>query len=372
MKITIATGPIFPFPPVGAAAVQKVFYGLTREFAARGHEVTVFARSWPGQPVEEVIEGVQVVRWGGYSQGVNIWYDLWKDFWYAARAFRRVPAGDVVVVNDFWLPFWLRFRRGVLGKLIIEAQRFPKHQYRLYRHASAVIAVSRSVAEAIQAQESSMAGRVHVVNNPVDTTALFSAPRVPRAEIILGFLGRIHPEKGLHLLLEALRRLVGSGEVVCLKIAGPWEEREGGGGEKYWQKVRALSEGLPVEFLGSLNTEVPNFLRSVDIFCLPSLADFGEAFGLAPLEAMTCGAVPVVSNLAVFRDFIVEGENGLVFNHHAPDPTESLAEELRKLIKDTDKRQRMSNAASQTAKHFSISRIATKYLEVFESMLAKE
>lgn len=372
MKITIATGPIFPFPPVGAAAVQKVFYDLSREFVRCGHEVIVFARAREGQPEEEVIEGVKVVRWGGYSQGINIWYDLWKDFLYAAQAFRRVPVGDVVVVNDFWLPFWLKFRRGEWGKLIIEAQRFPKHQYRLYRHASAVIAVSRSVAEEIEAQEPSMVGRVHVVNNPVDTTALFSASRVPRAEIILGFLGRIHPEKGLHLLLEAFRQLVDSGEVVRLKIAGPWEESEGGGGEKYWQKVRALSEGLPVEFLGSLNVEVPDFLRSVDIFCLPSLADFGEAFGLAPLEAMACGAVPVVSKLAVFREFIVEGENGLVFNHHASDTAKALAEELRKLINDAEIRQRMSKSAAQTAKRFSIATIATKYLEIFESVIAKE
>ena len=67
MKITIATGPIFPVPAVRGGAVQRLWEGLAREFAKRGHEVTIFAREFPGQATEETVDGIRYVRRGGYA-----------------------------------------------------------------------------------------------------------------------------------------------------------------------------------------------------------------------------------------------------------------------------------------------------------------
>jgi glycosyltransferase involved in cell wall biosynthesis len=367
MKITIATGPTYPFPPVGAAGVQKVFLALAREFSRLGHDVTVFARSWPGQPETEEFSGIRIVRWGGYAQGLNIWSDLGKDFIYAARAFRRVPSADVVVTNDFWLPFMLKFADR--GALVVAAHRFPKQQYRLYRHARAVIAVSRPVAKAIRTQEPSLAERVFTINNPVDTQTFSFRPRVPGEKCVIGVLGRIHPEKGVHLLLESTSRLVRQGCPVEVRIAGPWRESQGGGGERYWRTIQKLSVGLPVEISGPLeDSELPGFFRSLDVFCLPSLGDFGEAMPLAPLEAMACGGVPVVSKIEAFFEYIENGKNGLAFDHHAEDPAESLTQALRELIARPEQRQRMSVEARATAERFAVPAVALEYLEVFKSL----
>jgi glycosyltransferase involved in cell wall biosynthesis len=46
------------------------------------------------------------------------------------------------------------------------------------------------------------------------------------------------------------------------------------------------------------------------MFVYPCLAEQGETFGLAPLEAVACGAVPIVSDLSCFGDFITPGVNG--------------------------------------------------------------
>jgi len=373
MKITIATGPIHAFPPHGAAGVQKVFSVLARQFVARGHSVAVLARAWPGQCAEEASAGMTILRRGGYEQGTNIWIDLLKDLFYAVRAQRFVPEGDVVVVNDFWLPVLLGRCRKRPGKLVVAAHRFPKNQYWMYRHVDAIIAVSKPVAAAICLQQPDLAPKVFTINNPLDTSELRFQHRSDRKRLVIGSLGRLHPEKGAHLLVESFRRLVAKGVDAELRIAGPWQKAAGGGGREYFDRLKALGQGLPAQIIGPLrDDEVPDFYGSIDIFCLPSLADQGEAMPLAPLEAMACGAVPIVSQIEAFMEYIEVGVNGLVFNHRAKDAPDLLANALEKLVSDPEKRAAMSVAARDTAERFAPERISCQYLEVFDSIAGRE
>ena len=132
MKITIATGPIFPVPAVRGGAVQRLWEGLAREFAKRGHEVTIFAREFPGQANEETVDGIRYVRRGGYEQSTSIKRDLVQCLLYALKTARHVPPGDVVVTNDFWMPAVLPWLKPSAGKVVPCLQRFPKNQGRLY------------------------------------------------------------------------------------------------------------------------------------------------------------------------------------------------------------------------------------------------
>jgi len=370
MHIVIATGPIHAFPPPGAAGVQKVFLTLAREFVRKGHHVTVFAREWPGQAKEETFEGIRIVRRDGYSQGTNIWLDLAKDLAYALRVRSDIPAGDILITNDFWLPAVLGRRGSKGGKLVVAAHRFPKHQYRLYRHADAFIAVSKPVASAIREQQPCLASKVFTINNPLDSSTLCFRERKERDEVVIGSLGRIHPEKGVHLLLQAFRELVHAGSPVRLRIAGPWEKSAGGGGEEYWRRIKRMAEGLPVEILGPLgNDQIADFYGSLDIYCLPSLADLGEAMPLAPLEAMACGVVPVVSDIAAFMEYIEDGINGSVFNHRVPDAPSLLARVLGRLVKDPEARALMGSRARRKTENFASHIIAGQYLAVFADLL---
>ena len=98
---------------------------------------------------------------------------------------------------------------------------------------------------------------------------------------------------------------------------GPVAQDEGGGGEAFAAELKRQVEGLPVRF------EVPVFdpealakiYDEADVFVYPSVAETGEAMPLAPVEAMARGVVPVVSDLAVFRDYLEPGVNGMVFDH---------------------------------------------------------
>ena len=217
MKITIATGPIFPVPAVRGGAVQRLWEGLAREFAKRGHEVTIFSREFPGQATEETVDGIRYVRRGGYAQSTSIKRDLVQCLLYALKTARHVPPGHVVVTNDFWMPAVLPWLRPSVGKVVPCLQRFPKNQGRLYSKCAALAAVSRAVADAVKAQSPSVADKVVVVPNAIDEVFLKRSVEREVGSMEKGadgarpvrilYVGRIHPEKGLGLLASALRLL---------------------------------------------------------------------------------------------------------------------------------------------------------------------
>lgn len=376
MKITICTGPIFPVPAVRGGAVQRLWEGLAGEFVRRGHEVTVFAKAYPGHATRETVDGIRFVRWGGYGQTTSIARDLVRCLLYALRATPHVPAGDVIVTNDFWMPVVLPRLRPSAGRVVASIARFPKNQFALYGRCAAISPVSESVAAGIRAQTPWLEDRVVVVPNCVDAAFLHTPASSAEARgagrpVRILFAGRVHPEKGLRLLAEALGR-VKSGGWECVFV-GPVAEAEGGGGEKFAEELRELTRGLPVAFEPPVYD--PRALAGVydtaDILVYPSVAETGEAMPLAPLEGMARGAVPVVSDLAAFREYLEPEANGVVFDHRSPQPAEGLARCLDRLISDGDLRRGLGESARRTAARFSPGRIADKYLEVFESLLRK-
>jgi glycosyltransferase involved in cell wall biosynthesis len=253
----------------------------------------------------------------------------------------------------------------------------PKGQMRLYSamHVSCLAAVSHPLADAIRDECRAAALRTAVVPNPIDTLH-FSPPDVARSwqpPFRLTYAGRIHPEKGVHVLLRAARLLHRSGMAFHLTIAGAWRTSDGGGGEAYRRRLHALAEGLPVSFLDPLydRAAFADVLRATHLFCYTSLAEKGESFGVAPLEAMATGAVPVVSDLACFHEFLRPDENGLVFDHRSPRRAQALARTIRDAVNDPDGLARMSACGARDARAFSVPAVAGNYLELFDRLRAK-
>ena len=389
MKITIATGPIFPVPAVRGGAVQRLWEGLAHEFVKLGHAVTIFAREFPGQAKEEVVGGIRYVRRGGYAQSTSIKRDLVQCLVYALKTARQVPQGDVVVTNDFWMPAVLPWLKPSAGKVVPCLQRFPKKQGWLYSRCAALAAVSQAVADAVKSQSPSVANKVVVVPNAIDEVFLANSSErgawstekesdVQRPVRIL-YVGRIHPEKGLGLLASALKSMNrGAGsleEGARSKEQGAWEcvlvgpvaQSEGGGGEAFAEELKRQVEGLPVRFEPPVfdPEALAKFYDEADVFVYPSVAEAGESFGIAPLEAMARGLVPVVSDLAVFRQYLEPGVNGTVFDHRSATAPTQLAAAIDSLLQDPARRKAMAAQARQTAETYSLSATADRYLSLF-------
>ena len=370
MKITIATGPLLPVPAVKGGAVQKLWHGLAIEFARQGHTVNIVARSFPGQPETEILDDVKIIRHGGFDQSLSVRRDLVKNFFDSARVLRYLPAADILVTNDFWLPVFAGWLRSSAGKIVVNANRFPKGQFGLYRRAARIAAASSAVKNAVVAQCPALATRTLVLPNPVDTTLLKPAVKENRAEKILIFVGRLHPEKGVHLLVEAFAAFVKANPNWRLQLVGPADTGHGGGGENYRRQLESLAAGLPVEFIGSVfdAAKLAAIYQQADLFCYPSLAEFGESFGVAPLEAMACGVPVVVSSLECFRDFITAGKNGFFFDHRDENPAAQLAAQLHTTAASPENLARMGQQAVATAQQFSYPAVAKKYLDDFATL----
>lgn len=362
MRITIAQGAFLPVPPLLGGGVEKVWLALGREFARRGHQVTHLSRAYPGLPARETLDGVEHRRAGGFAAPKSLAWLKALDGLYALRRRLDLPPADILVTHTFWLPLLVRSRRP--GALYVHAARYPKGQMGLYRHAARVQTVSAPVAAAILEQTPALAGKVRMIPNclPGECVEAVRRESVPGEKTVL-YVGRVHPEKGLELLLRAFGTLAGW----RLRIVGPWESAQGGGGAAYLERLRALAPGA--EWAGPVfdAAQLDAHYRRAAIFVYPSLAERGETFGLAPLEAMARGCATVVSGLACFQDFVRDGVNAAVFDHRQEG---ALERELARLAGDPALRARLGAQGRKTAREYLPERVAGLFLEDFAAILA--
>lgn len=377
MKITIVTGPFQPTPPAPCGAVERRWSQIAECFVQLGHETTVISRQHEMHKNNEVVNGVTHVRVKGVTRANRTSVDLFKDLIYSLRVYRQLPQADILVTNVFWLPVLISLLcRSNRGAVVVNVARFPKQQMRLYRRCARLLAVSTAIRDGIVEQYPNAESFVRVIINPVNTK-VFTPPVQPRrcgeTQTIL-YTGRIHPEKGLNLLIEAFRELYADYPNLRLKLMGQQLTAHGGGGEAYINQLKSLCKDLPVEFaqpvfdIHSLADE----LRKADYYCYPSLAFLGEACPVAPLEAMATGLAPVTSDLPQFDDYLTHGETGLIFERNAKNASHLLAECLRKQISDNAMADRMGQAAYERAQQQSNMRVAQRYLDDFETVLSRD
>jgi len=367
MRITILQGAFFPVPTLLGGAVEKMWFRLGQEFAACGHDVVQVSRAHPDLAETELIDGVRHVRVHGYGQPANGLYLKWLDLLYTRRAVRHLPLDcDIVVTNTFWAPLLLPQR--LRQRAYVDVARMPKGQCRWYSQAARLRANSTPVAEAIRAElPASQHGRVRMIPNPLPFNPLTQLDVADKLPQVL-YAGRIHPEKGLDLLVQASQGLPPEW---TLHLVGPWQTEQGGGGEAYLQRLHQLAPPGKVHFHGPVHEPalLARHYQQARLFAYPSVAEKGETFGLAPLEAMAHGCVPVVSDLACFKDFIKDGVNGRIFNHRTPNATQSLERLLLILAEDTLSCQRLAHAAFQVNASHAPGRIAEVFLKDFETLV---
>jgi glycosyltransferase involved in cell wall biosynthesis len=373
MKITIVTGFFLPVPPVQGGSTEKIWHRLAQQFAAAGHEVTFLSRAWPGFALRETVAGVRHRRLRGADHTRSRIRNLWRDFLWGLRVTRALPPGDVVICNTVLLPIWLRRWKPRAGRVVAVVARMPKGRGRAYGGIDLALALGEAVAEKLRAENPRLAPRIALFPYPIDwllhAQARAAAVR-PAAPLTIGYVGRLHPEKGLHLLLAAAQILAGRTDLPdwTLEVIGPVSVIAGGGGEVWWHALQA-------EFVPNLGTRLhqsgPEFdaaklaarYAALDIFCYPSIAEQGETFGVAVAEAMAAGCAAVVSDLACFRELIREGDTGLVFDHAAPDAAARLAAALARLLLDANLRRAIAAQGQAHARMFDYAECSRTVLE---------
>lgn len=379
MKITIVMGFFLPVPALAGGATEKIWHRLGEIMAEEGHDVTIVSRRWPGLADREQVGRLTHLRLPGMNHTRHLLLNLLLDACWGGRVMRALPRAELVVCNTVSLPFYLRRLKPSAGRVAVVLGRMPKGQNRFYGRADLILATSTAVARKALSENPSLAPRLLQFPNPIDWSLhAQSADRSGNRALTLGYVGRIHPEKGLEQLLEAACRLTDTASLPDwrLLLVGPVEVGQGGGGAQYRDQLLAAYQprlGQRLQLLPPIfdKSALAKLYGQLDVFCYPSLAAQGEGLSIAPIEAMAAGAVPVVSRLECYEDLIREGVNGRQFDQSGPRAVDELAAILQQLLLDTGHRRSLAAAAQETARRFDYRETARLLLARFLQLTAQ-
>lgn len=260
----------------------------------------------------------------------------------ATRAFVNIPAskGYPMVVYEY---FSVNHRAQLTTAL---SRRLSA------KYADTVITLSEYDAEVYRRKY----GAKKAVAIPNPPTLTDPQPSTLQNRVVLG-LGRITKVKGFDLLLDAWRQIGHT----------DWELHIVGNGrmkKKLMEKVKKQNINGVCFFPAT--SDVASVYRKASIFVLSSRS---EGFGNVLVEAMSVG-LPVVSFDcgAGPRDIIIPGVNGIFV---PPGDTVSMAKELDSLMADTQRLQKMGNAARESVKRFDTKTIIAQWEKILTQVRNK-
>jgi glycosyltransferase involved in cell wall biosynthesis len=242
----------------------------------------------------------------------------------------------------------------------------------LAHYVSTIVACSRRTAGDIVNADSSLAGRVHILYNPVGgEPAIATKPVGPSptantyAPLTLGVVGRITKPKGQRIFLNALGRLSPELKdkirVIFVGSPSPDNVEDLIYNQRLKDCASQFNLSQKIQWAG-YQTAVSVFYRAMDVLVHPSLWDAGESMPLAVLEALQHG-VPVIASWAGgIPEVIHHGFNGLLV---PPGNEVALSRTLEHFLRDTSLRAHLrSGAQSAFDERFSIENFKTEIHEL--------
>ena len=281
----------------------------------------------------------------------------------AARAARKHGIPYVVrplgVLNRWGMENRRRF---------IKAASFRMIENRILKNAAAIHYTSRSEQQEAELCGGSVAAvRSVVIPLPLperlasDPERFFQRFPAARGKQIVLFLSRIHPKKGIELLLEAFAQIHQKHPSAILVIAG---EGEG----KYTSSLEDRATELKISgatiWTGHLSGDDKwAAYDAATVYVLPSLS---ENFGVAAAESLASGVPTVITNEVGIAEEVEAAKAGIVVKTTA----EGIAAAIELLLKDPERRRSLAQAGRQfAAARFSPNSIARALNELYEEIL---
>ena len=206
--------------------------------------------------------------------------------------------------------------------------------------------------------------RVHVIPNGVapgrdgDGRAFRERTGLSQDALVVLFLGRLHPIKGIDLLLRAALGVMHRHPEVELVVAGP----DQGCAESVRRQASSAGMDRRVHITGAVDfTATADALAAADVFALTS---FTEGLPNAVLEAAAAGLPLLVTDRCNLPE-VGEFDAGIM----APPDVEALERGLERLIEDPGLRQRCgANARTMVAERFSMEAVVTRLEDLYRQV----
>jgi glycosyltransferase involved in cell wall biosynthesis len=280
-------------PPPAYGGTELVVSYLTEELVRRGHDVTLFAS---GDSVSLAkLESVypRALRLDATVKEPSIYETL-----QLTRLYERAHEFDIIHSHMGYhtLPYANLVKTPTVHTL---HGIFTSDNEKLFQHARHQPFISISDA---QREDRLGLNYVATVYNGINPT-IFEFSAQPDSPPYLAFLGRISPEKGVHLAIEIALRSGWN-----LKMAGKVDVVDV---EYYEQQIKPYIDGKQIEFLGELNHRQKNLLMKGAVATLFPIT-WREPFGLVMIESMVSGTPVIAMNLGSTSEVIAHGKTGFL------------------------------------------------------------
>jgi len=236
-------------------------------------------------------------------------------------------------------------------------------------HVDGFVAVSEYYAEFMCHYLGIPDRKMHVVPLGVNLQGCKSVPRLRNYGFTVGYLARIAPEKGLHVLADAYIRLRRESEFsgAVLEVAGYLAPAQRAYLRSIERKMKDAGMAHEFRYRGTLSrARKLEFLRSLNVLCVPCTYD--EPKGMFLLEAMANGTPVVAPRRGSFPEILRKTGGGILVE---ADGAASLAQGILEMWRDPALESELAEKAAQkVCEHYSAPRMAARALEVYCGLVA--
>jgi mannosyltransferase len=201
---------------------------------------------------------------------------------------------------------------------------------------------------------------------PADRGAAFAATALP-GKYGIGCFGRVRPQKGTDVFVEAMCRLLPQFPDFTAVVIGAVTGDQRAFADQLAQRAKATAIADRLRFLGELPIEeVPRWYQRITIYAFTSRI---EGFGLTLLEAMAAGTALVAARAGAAEAVIEDGETGVLV---PPGDVDALVAALEPLMQDPRRAIAMGQRARErTIARFSIDVEVQRIVDVYRQVWAK-
>ena len=335
-RIAVLSPVAWRTPPRQYGAWETVASNITEGLVARGWEVTLFATS------DSLTRArLHAVVDQGYEEDRSVDPKV-AEYFHISEAFEHAAEFDLIHSHyDFMA---LTYTRLVKTPVLTTIHGFSSPRimpiYEKYRDGYFV-----SISDADRAAGLNYLATVY---NGIDLS-LYPFQQSSGQDLV--FLGRIHPDKGVHLAIEVSRR---SGRP--LTIAGIIQDKA-----YFRELVEPHLNSANIRYIGPVDVAGKNQLFS-QAYALLHLNTIPERFGLVLAEANAAGVPVVAMDLGSCGEVIQDGQTGFLVNN-----VEQAVEMLGR-ISEIDRRA----CRTRVQERFSVDTMVEAYEQVYSTILSLE
>jgi glycosyltransferase involved in cell wall biosynthesis len=379
------------FPPRIIGGIAPHVYNLSINLVKLGVEVHVVTCDFPNTPEYEVVEGVEVHRFDSYNlptPDFAAWVQLMNlNMQRAATQIIKSKQGGSIIIHAH---DWLAAKAGIGLKHLnrvplvstIHATEYGRrggvfsdynrmiHEIEVWlgSESKRVICCSHFMAEQVNKVLGVPYEKIRVIPNGIDPAIFTNLKGVgevrsrfaERGEKLVLFVGRLVVEKGVHVLLDAIPKVLQKVEAKFV-IAGDGYLRS-----EVVKRVAERGLGGKVHVTGYLDTDtIRRLFLAADVCVIPSLY---EPFGIVALEAMAAGCPVVASDTGGLSEIVEHEKTGVKVYPNNPD---SLAWGILRVLESKDLVERLKkNMREKVEREYRWSTIAQATKAVYQEALS--